>query len=217
MADCFSSRDPCNHGLWRCRCYGKGERSDDGCIIWTVYFAGNLYLHPARRRRRLQIHIYTEPKGSAETGVLNLRLWTGVLPLSIAGNGTVIYGSYLGENENVVKSAKNIAVFDTIASMLAALAIIPAMSVGRAALDTAGPGLMFIYLVNVFNGMLAGIMFFYVAGKEYSEKAVNEGAGKPIEPWFVIMGKFIFVPLALIALIAGAILAESANQSARGR
>ena len=117
----------------------------------------------------------------------------------------MIYGYYLGKNENVVKSAKNIAVFDTIASMLAALANIPSMSVGRATLDTAGPWLMFIYLVNVFNGMLAGIMFFYVEGKEYSEKAVNEGAGKPIGPLLVIMGKFIFVPLALIALIAGAI------------
>ena len=28
--------------------------------------------------------------------------------LSVAGNGTVIYGSYLGKDENVVKSARNI-------------------------------------------------------------------------------------------------------------
>lgn len=55
------------------------------------------------------------------------------------------------------------------------------------------------------GAMLAGIMFFYVAGKGYAEKAVNEGAVKPIGPWFVTMGKFVFVPLALIALIAGAI------------
>lgn len=55
------------------------------------------------------------------------------------------------------------------------------------------------------GAMLAGIMFFYVAGKGYAEKAVNEGAVKPIGPWFVTMGNFVFVPLALIALIAGAI------------
>lgn len=55
------------------------------------------------------------------------------------------------------------------------------------------------------GAMLAGIMFFYLAGKGYAEKAVNESAVKPIGPWFVTMGKFVFVPLALIALIAGAI------------
>lgn len=246
-----------------------------GIYIFTLPGAGSGYQY-----------IFTlNPKG-----LLNPELWIfafgqAFFSLSIAGNGTVIYGSYLGKNENVVKSAMNIAVFDTIASMLAALVIIPSMAVGGAALDTAGPGLMFIYLVNVFNGMpagtivgivfyicvmlagitslinlyevpvaalqeklgfkritavgtiavigcivalliqaivsgwmdavsiyvcplgamLAGIMFFYVAGKGYAEKAVNEGAVKPIGPWFVTMGKFVFVPLALIALIAGAI------------
>ena len=54
------------------------------------------------------------------------------------------------------------------------------------------------------GAMLAGIMFFYVAGKDYAEKAVNQGAGKPVGPWFVFLGKFVFVPMALIALIAGA-------------
>ena len=54
------------------------------------------------------------------------------------------------------------------------------------------------------GAMLAGIMFFYVAGKDYAEKAVNEGADKPIGSWFVRLGKYVFVPLALIALVAGA-------------
>ena len=115
----------------------------------------------------LGIYIFTLPGAESgyqyiftlnPKGLLNPELWIfafgqAFFSLSIAGNGTVIYGSYLGKNENVVKSAMNIAVFDTIASMLAALVIIPSMAVGGAALDTAGPGLMFIYLVNVFNGM----------------------------------------------------------------
>lgn len=246
----------------------------------------------------LGIYIMTLP-GSGEgykyiftlepSGLLRPELWIfafgqAFFSLSIAGNGTVIYGSYLGKNENLIKSARNIAVFDTIASMLATLVIVPSMAVGGAALDTAGPGLMFIYLVNVFNGMpggtvvgiifyvcvmmagitslmnlyevpvaalqeklhmkripavlviaaagcvvalliqaivsgwmdavsiyvcplgamLAGIMFFYVAGKDYAEKAVNEGADKPIGSWFVTLGRFVFVPLAFIALVAGA-------------
>ena len=102
-------------------------------------------------------------------GLLNPQLWIfafgqAFFSLSIAGNGTVIYGSYLGKDEDVVKSARNIALFDTIASMLAALVIVPAIAVGGATLDTGGPGLMFIYLVNVFNGMpggtIVGIIFY---------------------------------------------------------
>ncbi len=56
------------------------------------------------------------------------------------------------------------ALFDTIAALLAAFVIIPAMAVGGAELSSGGPGLMFIYLVNVFNGMAGGrvveIIFF---------------------------------------------------------
>lgn len=248
----------------------------------------------------LGIYVFTLP-GASEgykyiftlnpAGLANPRVWIyafgqAFFSLSIAGNGTVIYGSYLGKDENIMSSARNIALFDTIASMLAALVIVPSMAAGGAALDTAGPGLMFIYLVNVFNGMpggtvvgivfyicvllagitslinlyevpvaalqeklhfkrvpavaviavigciialciqgivsgwmdavsiyvcplgamLAGIMFFWVAGKEYAEAAVNSGAKKPVGSWFFVLGKYVLVPLALIALIAGAFL-----------
>lgn len=206
--------------------------------------------------------------------------------LSIAGSGTVIYGSYLGKNEDLVSAGKNVAFYDTLAALLAAVVIIPAIAVGGSQLDVGGPGLMFIYLVNVFNSMpggmivgmvfyvcvlfagvsslinlyetsvatlqeqfsmsrkgavatiggigvvvalciqgiiepwmdavsiyacplgaaLAGIFFFWIGGKKYAEAAVNEGAPKPIGSWFVPAGKYIYVPLALIALIAGAVL-----------
>lgn len=84
--------------------------------------------------------------------------------LSVAGNGTVIYGSYLSEKESIPSSARNVAVFDTLAAMLAALVIIPAMATSGEQLSAGGPGLMFIYLVNVLNGMpggrFIGIVFF---------------------------------------------------------
>lgn len=224
-------------------------------------------------------------------GLLNPQLWIfafgqAFFSLSIAGNGTVIYGSYLGKEENIPAAARNIALFDTIAAMLAAMVIVPAMAAGGAALDTGGPGLMFIYLINVFNGMpggtvvgmifyvcvllagitslinlyevpvaavqeklglkrvpavviitvvgcivalaiqgivsgwmdavsiyvcplgamLAGIMFFWVMERKHAEEAVNAGAKKPVGNWFFVLGKFVLVPLALIALIAGAVL-----------
>ena len=73
--------------------------------------------------------------------------------LSIAGSGTVIYGSYLNKEEDIPKSARNVAVFDTLAALLAAMVIIPAMATSGEKLSAGGPGLMFIYLVNVMNGM----------------------------------------------------------------
>ena len=224
-------------------------------------------------------------------GLLDIRLWIyafgqAFFSLSIAGNGTVIYGSYLNESEDVVSSARNVAIFDTLSALLAAFVIIPGMAVGGAELSSGGPGLMFIYLINVFNGMpggkmvgmifyvcvlfagmsslvnlyeapvatlqekfglkraaavgtiavtgcvvalviqgivsgwmdavsiyicplgamLAAIMFFWVAGKDFALDAVNRGRQKQIGAWFIPLGKYILVPLAFVALVAGAVL-----------
>ena len=76
--------------------------------------------------------------------------------LSVAGNGSVIYGSYFSKDEDVVSAARRVAAFDTIAAMLAALVILPAMAAGGVEPSKAGPGLMFVYLVNVLNGMAGG-------------------------------------------------------------
>ncbi|MGI5977025.1 MAG: sodium-dependent transporter [Candidatus Limivicinus sp.] len=94
-------------------------------------------------------------------GLLNVEVWVyafgqAFFSLSVAGNGSVIYGSYLPEDEDIPFSAKNVAIFDTIAAVLAMLVILPAMSVGHVTPDTPGPGLMFVYLPNVFNGMAGG-------------------------------------------------------------
>ena len=86
--------------------------------------------------------------------------------LSIAGNGTIIYGSYLSDQENVPASAARVALFDTMAACLAALVIIPAMATAGTQLDQGGPGLMFIFLPNLFHSMPGGSLFaiiFFVA------------------------------------------------------
>ncbi len=84
--------------------------------------------------------------------------------LSIAGNGTLIYGSYLCEKEDIPKSARNVAFFDTLSAMLAALVIIPSIATTGSRLDSGGPGLMFIFLPNLFKNMPGGniicIVFF---------------------------------------------------------
>jgi len=250
----------------------------------------------------LGVYIFTLP-GASEgyqyiltldpAGLANIEVWVfafgqAFFSLSVAGNGSVIYGSYLSKDESIPSSARNVAVFDTLAALLAAFVIIPSMAVmlGEGINKVpSGPGLMFVYLVNVFNGMpggrivgmifflcvlfagvssivnlyeapiaflqeklrlgrvlsvvvigviggavsiliqpwtsqwmdvvsiyicplgamLAGIMFFYVLRKETALSAVNEGYGRRIGGWFYPLGKFVYVPMALIALIAGAI------------
>ena len=232
-------------------------------------------------------YIFTiNPAGLADPLLWIYAFGQAFFSLSIAGNGTVIYGSYLSKEENIPMAARNVAFFDTLAALLAAFVIIPAMAAGSAELSSGGPGLMFIYLVNVINGMpggrivgivffvcvlfagltsiinmfeapvavlqekfgmkritatalihvvgcvvalciqaivsgwmdvvsiyicplgalLAGILFFWVAGKKFVLENVNMGAGRPIGSWFYPVAKYVYCALALIALVAGAAL-----------
>lgn len=231
-------------------------------------------------------YIFTlNPAGLADPQVWVFAFGQAFFSLSVAGNGSVIYGSYLKRDEDIPFSARNVAIFDTIAALLAAFVIIPAMAVGGAELSSGGPGLMFVYLVNVFNGMaggrivgmifficvlfagfssivnlyeapvaflqeklglgrvfsvaiiglvggfisiiiqpwtsqwmdvvsiyicplgamLAGIMFFWVLRRETALDAVNDGAAKKLGGSFLALGKFVYCPLALLALVLGAI------------
>ncbi len=109
-----------------------------------------------------------DPAGLANGKVWIYAFGQAFFSLSVAGNGSVIYGSYLPKSEDVVASARRVAFFDTIAALLAAFVIIPAIGAsGFAMADvTPGPGLMFVYLVNILNGMPGGRIIgvvFYVA------------------------------------------------------
>ncbi len=107
-----------------------------------------------------------DPKGLADPMVWVFALGQAFFSLSIAGSGTVVYGSYLDDGEDVPYSAKMVAIFDTIAAMLAAMVIIPAMASAGERLSSGGPGLMFIFLPNLFKTMPAGsliMIVFFVA------------------------------------------------------
>ena len=110
-------------------------------------------------------YIFTlNPAGLANPKVWIYAFGQAFFSLSVAGNGSVIYGSYLPKNEDLPSSARNVALFDTIAALLAMIVILPAMSVGGMEPSAGGPGLMFVYLPNVLNGMpggrIVGIVFF---------------------------------------------------------
>ena len=107
-----------------------------------------------------------DPKALADPSTWIFALGQAFFSLSVAGNGTLIYGSYLPDNEDIPDAAGRVALFDTIAALLAALVIIPAMATTEAQLNQGGPGLMFIYLPALFKSMPGGYiiaMIFFVA------------------------------------------------------
>lgn len=99
-----------------------------------------------------------------------IRTWVFALgqaffSLSLGGSGTIIYGSYLADKENVRKSAREISVLDTLASVMVAFLIIPAaFAYGKD--PAAGPPLLFITMTEVLQSMPGGRIFsvlFFVA------------------------------------------------------
>ena len=94
-----------------------------------------------------------EPEGLADPMTWVFALGQAFFSLSLAGNGTLIYGSYLKDSEDVTSAARKVAFFDTMAALLAALVIIPAMATTGSQLNEGGPGLIFIYLPNLFKSM----------------------------------------------------------------
>lgn len=85
--------------------------------------------------------------------------------LSITGSGMIVYGAYLKDDVDIPKASMQTAIFDTIAAMFAALAIMPAVfSFG---IDpVSGPSLMFLTLPEVFKQMPLGnffALFFFIS------------------------------------------------------
>lgn len=95
--------------------------------------------------------------------LLNPTTWVYALgqaffSLSLAGCGTLVYGSYLKKDVDVVSAARNVAIFDTIAGLVAACVVVPA--VFAFGLDvSSGPPLLFITLAQVFQEMPLGGVF----------------------------------------------------------
>ena len=206
--------------------------------------------------------------------------------LSLAGSGTLVYGSYLKKDVDVPYSARTVSFWDTMAALVAAITIIPAMATAGQELTSGGPGLMFIFLPNVFANMpggkivmvifflavafagltslvnlfetpvealqtkfgfsrkkavciialvgsviaiciegivsgwmdicsiyicplgalIAGIMFFWVCGKDFVREQIDMGAKKKIGGWFEFASKYVFCGLTIVVLVLGSLL-----------
>ena len=233
-------------------------------------------------------HYLTHPDWSY---LLNGKTWVYALgqaffSLSLAGSGTLVYGSYLKKDVDVPTSARTVAFWDTMAALVAALTIIPAMATAGQELTSGGPGLMFIFLPNVFAQMpggnlviiifflavtfagltslvnlfetpveavhtkfglsrkksvaivavigssiaiciegivsgwmdifsiyfcpigaaIAGILFFWVCGKDFVREQVDMGARKKLGNWFEFASKYVFCGLTIAVLVFGTLL-----------
>lgn len=102
--------------------------------------------------------------------------------LSLSSGCLIAYSSYLDKSENLEKNAVLVPLADTVVAVLAGLATLPA--VFAAGLEpTQGPGLLFITLQTVFQGMgkagpLFGTVFYFLVflAALSSSIAMMEGA-----------------------------------------
>ncbi len=75
------------------------------------------------------------------------------------GMGTLItYGSYIKNDNNLINTAINVTVADTVIAILAGIAIFPAVFAFGIE-PSEGPGLIFVTLPNVFHQMPGGYIF----------------------------------------------------------
>lgn len=146
----------------------------------------------------------------------NVKIWIYALgqaffSLSLAGSGTLVYGSYLNNKEDILNSAKYVAIFDTIAAILAAIVIIPAVFVFKIN-PTAGPSLMFITMPDIFDkmplGNLFAIIFFTAVFLGAISSLVNlfEAPIEALEYKFNMSRKQSVIMVALLAVGVGVFL-----------
>ena len=117
----------------------------------------------------LKVYLTPDVKGLTVTRFLQISLDAMsqlFFSLSVSMGIMITYGSYVKKDVNLNKSISQIELMDTGVALLAGVMIIPAVYV-FSGLDgmSAGPGLMFISLPNVFYSMglagrLIGLMFF---------------------------------------------------------
>lgn len=102
--------------------------------------------------------------------LLNLETWIMALgqaffTVSLTGCGMVVYGSYTNDEFDIINSAINTAIFDTIAALLAAFMIMPAVF-AFGFNPSAGPSLLFITVPSIFKSIPYGdviSVFFFLS------------------------------------------------------
>lgn len=89
--------------------------------------------------------------------------------VSVAMGIMITYGSYIKDEDNIVRSVNHIEIFDTAVAFLAAVMVIPTVYVfaGKEGMSASGPGLIFQALPKTFLAMgrigpIIGTVFFAI-------------------------------------------------------
>lgn len=129
--------------------------------------------------------------------------------LSVAMGIMITYGSYVKDEDKLIKSINQIEIFDTIVAFLAGVMIIPAVYtfMGRDGMQASGPSLMFVSLPKVFASMgnignfVGGLFFAMVLFAALtSEVSVMEAVVSSI------MDKFGISRIKVAIMVIGLIL-----------
>ncbi|MBQ8955933.1 MAG: sodium-dependent transporter, partial [Lachnospiraceae bacterium] len=140
--------------------------------------------------------------------------------ISVAMGIMVTYGAYLGDKENLIKSARHIELFDTAVAFLAGVMIIVPLFVvmGRDAMDASGPSLLFISMPEVFSrmgiaGMILGAAFFIMVffAALTSSISIMEAVVASFIEKFGISRKKATIIEGIIAMIIGTIVCLGYN------
>ncbi|MFB9860536.1 sodium-dependent transporter [Salinicoccus siamensis] len=101
----------------------------------------------------------TPDLGGIDSTAILYALGQSFFALSIGATTMITYSSYLGEEHNLTQSALSIVLMNITISIMAGLAIFPAIaSLGMEAAE--GPGLVFIVLPQVFGEIPLGFLFY---------------------------------------------------------
>ncbi len=101
--------------------------------------------------------------GALTGGVVLAAMGQAFFTLSLGMGIMMAYGSYLGEDVNLLGTARTVIILDTVIALLAGLAIFPIVFANGLSAGE-GPGLIFVTLPlafgNMTGGTLLGLMFF---------------------------------------------------------
>ncbi len=120
--------------------------------------------------------------------LLNPMVWIWAMgqaffSLSITGSGMIVYGAYLGEDEDIPNSAIYIGIFDLVAAISSALVIIPASFAYNIDVGS-GPGLLFVTLPKILQDIPFGQVFSIILFT-----AVLFGAISSLQNMFEVVGE----------------------------
>ena len=134
--------------------------------------------------------------------------------VSLTGAGMLVYGSYLNEDFDIPSGALNTVTLDTAMALMAALIIMPAAFAYQ--IDpAAGPPLLFITLVSVFQNMPGGqivaILFFLgvLFAAVSSLLAMKEAVVEAAMDQFAWSRRTAVLWTAVVAFVCGIPLATS--------